>query len=110
MVFKTFSEEAYNSKARIDIEFDYENNLILFKKEGKIISRFNLPKRYVYSNNGGSNIHFSDTGNISPMFTMEIKDGNKEFFKLTFISTDKFVQTVRITKKMYNDGSWVEVE
>lgn len=108
--FYITGKEADDSDERIDIEFDYGNYLILCRKAGNIVSKFQLPKRYLYSNNGGTNIHFNDDGNISPMFTLEVKDGDKEFFKLTFISTDKFVKTARINKKMYIDSNWVEVE
>ncbi len=105
--FRIFATQAENSRTRIDIEFDLNNNLILFKKEGKIISRFYLPKRYRYSNTG-TDIHFTETGNISPMFTFEAKEENINFLKMTFLSTDKFVQRVRIERKKFIDNDWVE--
>lgn len=105
--FRIFANQAENSRIRIDIEFDFNNNLILFQKEGKIISSFHLPKRYEYSNTG-TNIHFTDTGNISPMFTFEAKEKNANFLKMTFLSTDKFVQRVRIERKKFINNNWVE--
>lgn len=106
--FRILASNAESSQSRVDIKFDLNSNLILFEKQGKIISRFYLPKRYKYSNNGGTNIHFNENGNVSPMFTFEVKDGNNDFFKLTFISTDKFVQRVRIERKKYINNNWIE--
>ena len=105
--FRIFANQAENSRIRIDIDFDLNNNLILFKKEGKIISRFYLPKRYKYSKTG-TNVHFTENGNISSMFTFEVKDGNVSFLKMTFLSTDKFVQRVRIERKKFINNNWVE--
>jgi prepilin-type N-terminal cleavage/methylation domain-containing protein len=105
--FRIFASEAENSESRIDIEFDFNNHLVLFKKEGKIISSFKLPKRYKYSNTG-TNIHFNKTGNVSPMFTFEVKEGETNFFKMTFLSTDKFVQRVRIERKKHDGSNWIE--
>lgn len=105
--FRIFASQAEISKERIDIEFDFNNNLILFKKQGTIISRFYLPKRYKYSKTGG-NVHFTENGNISSMFTFEAKDGDINFLKMTFLSTDKFVKTVRIERKKFIDNDWVE--
>lgn len=105
--FRIFASQAENSGVRIDIEFNLNNNLILFKKEGKIISSFHLPKRYDYSNTG-TNIHFTETGNVSPMFTFEAKEKNTNFIKMTFLSTDKFVQKVRIERKKFLNNNWVE--
>lgn len=107
--FKIFAENAGNSEKRINLNFDLNNNLISFEKEGKIISKFQLPKRYTYYKTG-SNIHFTETGNVSPMFSFEVKEGDKSFFKMSFISTDKFVQRVRIIKKKYIGNNWVVIE
>lgn len=107
--FRTFADNAGNSETRINLNFDLNNNLISFEKGGKIISKFQLPKRYTYSKTG-SNIHFTETGNVSPMFSFEVKEDNKSFFKLSFISTDKFVQKVRIIKKRYIGNNWVVIE
>lgn len=105
--FRIFANQAENSRIRIDIEFDFNNNLILFKKQGKIISRFHLPKRYKYSKTG-TNVHFTENGNISSMFTFEAKEGDTSFLKMTFLSTDKFVQRVRIERRKFINNNWEE--
>ena len=105
--FRIFASQAEISKERIDLEFDFNNNLILFKKQGKIISRFHLPKRYKYSKTG-TNVHFTENGNISSMFTFEAKEGDTSFLKMTFLSTDKFVQRVRIERRKFINNNWEE--
>lgn len=108
--FETIAIEADNKDIQIDVKFDYNNSLILFEKEGNIISKINLPKRYTYTNNGGANIHFTETGNVSPMFTLIVKENGNDFFKLTFISTDKFVERVSISKYLYKDSVWEKIQ
>ena len=107
--FEMMAMEAYTSHERIDVKFDFDNNLILFEKKGKIIKTVPLPKRYKYSVNG-TNIHFTENGNISPMFTFEVMENNIGFFQLTFVSTSKYVKDVRINKKIPKGNDWVKVE
>ena len=107
--FEMMALEAYTTHESIDVKFDFDNNLILFEKKGKMIMKVDLPKRYNYSANG-TNIHFTENGNISPMFTFEVKENNIGFFQLTFVSTSKFVKDVRINKKIPKGNAWVKVE
>ncbi len=101
--FEMIAAEAFNSKSRIQFVPDYDNNLILFKKEGTIIEKMELPKGYVYSNNAtNSAIYFTETGNVSPMFSffVKTKEGDN-VLKLTFSSVDKFVRKVHIRQYTY---------
>lgn len=108
--FRTMALDAAESRERIDIEFDYNNYLILFKKDGKITQKFNLPKAYNYSNTSSSR-HFTESGNISPMFSFYIQEKTgKDLYKLTFDSTDKFVQSVNIRRYINVDSTWSELE
>lgn len=110
MLMETMALHADNTNERVYIEFDYNNNLILFKKNSKIIEKFRLPKRYKYSDTVSTSIHFTEEGNISRMFSFKIKDEKgKEFYKLTFTSTDKFVRSVRVNRYFYVNNDWVEV-
>lgn len=110
MKFEMIAAEAFNSKSKIQFVPDYDNNLILFKKEGTIIEKVELPKGYVYSNNASSSaIYFTETGNVSPMFSffVKTKEGDS-VLKLTFSSVDKFVQKVHIRQYTYENGIQVE--
>lgn len=112
MKFQMVANKAFNINSRIQFVPDYDNNLILFKKEGTIIEQIKLPKGYDYSNNASSSaIYFTETGNVSPMFSffVKAKDGSN-FLKLTFSSVDKFVKSVHIRQYAYCGGEWIETK
>lgn len=106
MKFEMIAAEAFNSKSKIQFVPDYDNNLILFKKEGTIIEKIKLPKGYNYSNNASNSaIYFTETGNVSPMFSFFVKDEDgSNVLKLTFSSVDKFVKSVHIRQYIYENG------
>ena len=106
MKFHMIAGEAFNTKSKIQFVPDYDNNLILFKKEGTIIEKIKLPKGYNYSNNASNSaIYFTETGNVSPMFSFFVKDEDgSNVLKLTFSSVDKFVKSVHIRQYIYENG------
>lgn len=112
MKFYMIAEQAFNSRIKIQFVPDYDDNLILFKKEGTIIEKVELPKGYNYSNNASTSaIYFTETGNVSPMFSFFVKDKDgSNVLKLTFSSVDKFVKSVHIRQYAYSDGQWIETK
>ena len=108
--FHMMAMKASDITNKIYIIFDYENSLILFKKEGIVIEKFELPKGYTYSNTGSS-LYFTDTGNVSQMFSFFVKTKNgNDVLKLTFSSVDKFVKSVHIRQYVYSDGAWIQTK
>lgn len=107
-IFKLMSLQAYKQNCQIDIIFDFENNLILFKKNSKIIEKFKLPKRYTYEATTNSR-YFNKDGNIHPMFSLIVKENNIEIMKISVISTDKFVKSARIIKYIKKGNQWEKV-
>ena len=107
-IFRLMSLQAYKQNSQIDIIFDFDNNLILFKKNSKIIEKFKLPKRYTYEATTNSR-YFNKDGNIHPMFSLIVKENNIEIMKFSVISTDKFVKNARIIKYIKKGNQWEKV-
>lgn len=108
--FSEIALKAYIKKEIIDIEFDYNKNLIIASTNGVEITTFSLPKRYKYSNTTTSR-HFTEEGNISPMFSFVVQESNGDnVFKLTCTSTDKYVQSAHIRKYSPKNSEWEEMK